>query len=170
MKMTKLSVRSSRQTGLLWMILTLIILCYAKGSVAQQRYDSSPQVEIKVLSAQVTKFEKPIRIGPPRRMIEYSEALVLQLEVDRNRFDSLPPDMEPFLYIGRNEYHIFAIDRQDNRQTLILTFHIRNWTQVRDNSPMVLTIDHGTPLRNPEIFERQRGPRFNKTLITGRPG
>jgi hypothetical protein len=167
--MMKTSSRFLKQSGLTLVIVALIIMCSADRRFSQQS-DVSSQVDIKVLSAVVTKFEKPIRIGPPKRAIEYREALVLQVEVDRDRFDSLPPDMEPFLYIGRNEYHIFAVDRQDSRKTLLLTFHIRNWTQLRDNSPMVLTIDHDAPLRNPERFERQQGPRFKKAIIAGSPG
>lgn len=71
--------------------------------------------------------------------------------------------------VGRgHEYHIFAIDRQDNRRTLILTFHIRDWTELSDRGLMILTIDHGAPARNPEIFERRQGPRFDKASIVDR--
>lgn len=167
MKITKAFNMSSKQAGLLLMIVTLV-LAFAERGAAQQRYDSA-QVDIKIVSAQQTRFEKPIKIGPPKRPIEYREAVVLTLEVDREAFDSLPPSMEPFLYIGRNEYRIFAIDRQDNRKTLLLTFHIRNWAQLRDNSLMVLTIEHDAPIRNPERFERQQVPRLNKAVISARP-
>ena len=149
-------------------MMMILFLALAGRVTAQQRYDSA-EVPIKIVSAQSQRFEKPIKIGPPKRAVEYREAVVLTLEVDRDAFDLLPPNMEPFLYIGRSEYHIFAIDRQDNRKTLLLTFHIRNWTQLRDNSPMVLTIDHDAPIRNPERFERQQGPRLSKTIISARP-
>lgn len=165
MKKKTNSSRLLKQSGFV-IVTTLFILCLVQPGLPQQRDERSrSQVDIKILSAVVTRFEKPIRIGPPKRGIEYREALVLQIEVDRDSLDSLPPDMEPFLYIGRNEYHIFAVDRRDDRRTLLLTFHIRNWTQLRENSPMVLTIDHDAPLRNPEVFERQPGPRFKKSII-----
>lgn len=167
MKITEALDSCKRQAGLLLMVV-ILFLAVAERVTAQQRVDSA-EVPIRIVSAQSTRFDKPIKIGPPKRAIEYREAVVLTLEVDRDAFDSLPPSMEPFLYIGRNEYHIFAVDRQDNRRTLLLTFHIRNWTQLRDNSPMVLTIDHDAPIRNPQRFERQQGPRLNKTIISARP-
>ncbi|HEX7333364.1 MAG TPA: hypothetical protein VF290_17810 [Pyrinomonadaceae bacterium] len=157
--------------GLVFMSM-MVMLTIAGDSgviVAQNRPADATEVAFRVLSAQARTFDKPIRIGPPKRAIEYREAVVLTLEVDREAFDALSPSMEAFLYIGRNEYRIFNIDRRDDRNTLLLTFHIRNWPQLRENSPMVLTIEHGAPIRNPERFERRQGPRLNKRILGSSP-
>jgi hypothetical protein len=124
------------------------------------------EVPFKVVSVEATRFDKPVRLGPAKRAIEYSEALVLKIQVDREQFDTLPPSIEPFLYIGTNEYHMFHIDRQDERKELVLTFHLREWEKLEDGAPMVLTIDHGAPVREPRRFEAAAGTlRFSKQAI-----
>jgi hypothetical protein len=124
-----------------------------------------PEVEVKPLSAKLERFDKPIRMGAGKRMLEYQEALVLQLQVEREQFDSLPPNIAPFLYIGGHEYRVFRIERRDGRTELMLTFHIRNWEKLEEEAPIVLTIDHGAPIREPERFMRREGPRFSKSMI-----
>lgn len=146
---------------------SLLAMCWGfRSMVAQERLKArAREVPFRIVSAEVTRFEKPIRIGPPKRAIEYREALVLKLRVDRERFDSLPPDIEPFLYVGPNEYRIFHIDRHDKRKHLVLTCHLRNWEKLTDRSPMVLTIDHGAPIRSPKDFDRAGIPRYRKKMI-----
>ena len=148
--------------------LLLAAVCGAQQSLARQsqRRPTLREVPLKVLSVELVRFEKPIRIGPPKRAVEYREALVLRAEVDKQTFDNLPPDIEPYLYIGEQEYRIFNIDRQDNRKELTLTFHVVNWQQLADGGAIVLTTDHGAPKNNPERFERRTVPRFNKSMIT----
>jgi hypothetical protein len=146
----------------------LTILLLSGASMAQQR-PGPREVSFKIVSAEATRFDKPVRIGAGKRAIEYQEALVLKLQVNREEFDSLPPDIEPFLYIGTNEYHVFNIDRKDESAELILTFHVRDWQRVQDGALMVLTTDHGGPIRNPEKYRRQEGVRFSKSLITRQP-
>ncbi len=143
--------------------LSLVQFCAGQGVATRER---QTEVEIKILSAELTRFEKPIKIGTGERAIEYQEALVLKGEVNGAAFDALPPSIEPFLYIGRHEYRMFHIDRKEKRKELILTFHIRNLQELADNAPVVLTIDHGAPLRNPKKFEgRDDLPRFSKKMI-----
>ena len=147
-----------RQVLLATLLLTVV-------TNAQQR--SGPrEVSFKFVSAAVTRFDKPVRIGVGKRMIEYQEALVLKLEVNREEFDSLPPNIEPYLYIGTSEYRVYHIDRKDGRSELILTFHVRDWQRLQDGALMVLTTEHGGPVRNPEKFRREGGVRFSKALIT----
>jgi hypothetical protein len=123
------------------------------------------EVPLQLLSAEITKFNEPVHIGSQGRAIEYREVLVLKVAVDRDRFDSLPPDIEPYLYIGRSEYRAFHIDRAGQGKDLILTFHIREWDALEDGAPVVLTIDHGGPVRHSEMFSRREGPRFHKKMI-----
>ena len=143
----------------------LATLLFTVVTNAQQR-PGPREVSFKVVSAAVTRFDKPVRIGVGKRMIEYQEALALKLEVNREEFDSLPPDIEPFLYIGTSEYRVYHIDRNDDRSNLILTFHVRDWQRLQDGALMVLTTEHGGPVRNPEKFRREGGVRFSKALIT----
>ena len=73
--------------------------------------------------------------------------------------------MQPFLYIGREEYRIFHEERNDERPDLILTVHVRNWDKLQEGAPLVLTIVHGGPARNPEKFVRTNTPRLSRRLI-----
>lgn len=153
--------------------LALALLCALLSVVrplaqTSPRQGDSPEVAIRVLSAEVVTFPRPIRLGPPRRATEYREALVLKVEVDKAVYDSLPPSMEPFLYIGREEYRIFSEERKEGQRNVVLTFHVRNWERLTDASPMVLTIDHGAPPRDLERFNQRTRPRFNKSMITDR--
>ena len=122
-------------------------------------------VQVHVVSAELQRFDKPIRLGVGKRTVHYQEALVLKLTVDRMGFDSLPPDIEPFLYIGGQEFRIFDVERHDDRRDLILTFHIRDWEKLPDASPLVLTIEHGGPQRNPERYISPETPRFKRSMI-----
>ena len=126
------------------------------------------EVPVQLLSAEITRFQRPLRAGANRRGIEYGEALVLKVSVEREAFDALPPNIEPFLYVGRNEYRVFHIDRDDHRQSLILTFHILKWDQLEDDSQVTLTIDHGAPIRHGEKYSHQDAPRFHTNMIVDR--
>lgn len=150
------------------LVLLLPVICGAQESFAQPggRRPTPREVPLKILSLEIARFQKPIRLGPPKRATEYREALVLRAEVDKQTFDNLPPDIEPYLYIGEKEYRIFNIDRQDNRKELILTFHVLDWQQLADGGAIVLTTDQGGPKNNPERFDRRTALRFNKAMIT----
>lgn len=146
----------------------LIAIACTVDSTAQEPAKKARLKELpfKIVSLEATRFDKPIRLGLAKRAIEYGEALVLKIQVDREQFDSLPPSIEPFLYIGADEYHMFHIDRQDERKELILTFHLREWEKLEDGAPMVLTIDHGAPVRDPRRFEAAAETvRFSKQAI-----
>ena len=147
-------------------VMFLLIAIHGGDSAAQPAMTKvAPDVAVTFVSAEVTRFPAPIRLGAGTTTLAYQEALVLKLRVDRQAFDALPPSMEPYLYIGRREFRSFHIDRADNRNDLILTFHIQDWTQLDDGAPFVLTIDHGAPVRDPARFARVVGPRFSRSLI-----
>ena len=158
-----------RQTNLVppvQVLLVILLFVNAAFAYTQQQKPGPREVNFRIVSGEVTRFDKPVRIGVGKRAIEYQEALVLKLQVNREEFDSLPPNIEPFLYIGTKEYRIFHIDMKDESRELILTFHVRDWQRLQENSPMVLTTEHGGPVRDPEKFRRREGTRFSKTLIT----
>jgi hypothetical protein len=142
-----------------------LICAFLAEVAAGQNIPRITEVPVKLLSAEIRKFETPIRIGSPARALEYREALVLKIAVDRDAFDSLPPDIEPYLYIGRNEYRLFHIDRTGPGKDLLLTFHVQKWEVLEDGAPIVMTIDHGAPIREPERFSRQQGQRFHKKMV-----
>jgi hypothetical protein len=146
----------------LFLVLLMGVLCFGQEALKDS---TRKEVNLKIVSAEINRFDKPIRIGPGERAFEYQEALVLKVQVNQQEFDELPPSMEPFLYIGKNEYRIFHIDRSKSDEGLILTFHIRNWEKVEDGEPLVLTIDHGDPVRNAEKYKQRKLPRFNKKII-----
>ncbi len=142
--------------------LPMTVLCFGQEA---SKDSNRAEVNVKIVSAEVHRFDKPVRIGPGKRAFEYQEALVIKVQVDQQEFDGLPPSREPFLYIGNSEYHIFHIDRGKSDKGLILTFHIRNWEKVKDGELLVLTINHGDPVRNAEKYRRRKSPRFNKKII-----
>lgn len=162
----RLSINPAKlgQVILATLFLTNVVLAYFEQERPRKR-----EVNFSIVSAEVTRFDKPVRIAVGKRAIEYQEALVLKLQVNRDEFDSLPPDIEPFLYIGTSEYGIFHIDRKDESRELGLTFHVRDWQRLQENSLMVLTTEHDGPIRNPEKFRRREGTRFSRNLITRRP-
>ncbi len=156
-----------KRSTCVFLVFLLALLFYPGRSLSQESGQApfSPVVDIKLLSAEITRFDKRIRIGVGKRTIEYQEALVLKVLANREKFDSLPPSIEPFLYVGRHEYRMFHIDRDDERKELILTFHIRNWEELEDRAPVVLTIDHGGPIRDPRRFLRRASFRLSKEMI-----
>ena len=149
-------------------IVTMLLFAFHGGDGAAQPPAPKPtaaEVDVTFVSAEIVRFPAPIRLPGGTRATEYQEALVLKLGVDRRAFDALPPSMEPYLYIGGREFRIFQIDRDDNRNDLTLTFHIRDWMQLAEGAPFVLTIAHGAPVRDPDRFARIVGPRFSRQLI-----
>jgi len=151
-----------RQSAVVIMLLCIAI--YGSDGMAQPA-NMKPDVDVTFVSAEIIRFPQPIRLGTGPSALAYQEALVLKLRVDRQAFDSLPPSMDPYLYIGRREFRIFHIDRVDSRNDLTLTFHIEDWTQLDDGAPYVLTIDHGAPVRDPGRYARVVGPRFSRSVI-----
>lgn len=149
-------------------LLFLFIGAGASYAGFQQPRPGPREVSFKIISAEETRLDKPVRTGVGKRVIEYQETLVLKLQVNREEFDSLPPSIAPFLYIGASEYRIFHIDRKDESRELILTFHIRDWKRLQEGGLMVLTTEHGGPRREPEKFRSREGTRYNKRLITRR--
>ena len=149
------------------MVVCLVIAVCGGDGAAQPAAPQpvSPEVDVTFVSAEIVRFPAPIRLGGGIGTLDYQEALVLKLRVDRQAFDALPPSMDPYLYIGGREFRIFHIDRDESRNDLTLTFHVRNWEQLAEGAPFVLTIDHGAPVRDPGRFARVSGPRFSRQLI-----
>jgi hypothetical protein len=145
-----------------------VLFCVVRLAAAQPTVARHPGREIgfKIVSAELTRFVRPIRIGIGKQAISYEEALVLKLEVSREEYDSLPPDIEPFFYVGSVELRTFHIDRRDDSNRLVLTFHAPHWTELREGASMVLTTEHAAPAIEPERF--QKAPRFSHRLIVDR--
>lgn len=142
---------------------TLVVLAslWAPFVFAQIQEAPATDLPFDVVSAKVERFEKAIRLGPPGRASEYQEALVLVLAVDAEILDSLPPSIEPFLYVGSQELRIYSVrfassDRQE------IEFHVPDPKVLEDGAPMVLTIEHGAPIRQPDRFVDSKTPRFRE--------
>ena len=147
--------------------LALVMLIASPAGYGQTRTSKAlpTHLAFQVNSAEIIRFPKPIQLGIGKRKIEYKEALILSLDVRQKDYEALPPSIEPFLYIGSREYRIFSVQRAKTKGVLTLTFHIRDWAKIRDKSPMILTILHGEPVRNPKIFSKYKSPVFNKSII-----
>ena len=156
--------RTLRVLQALALLLSVVGLGGASGPCFAQDAFQAPSSEvplIDLISMRVQQFETPIRLGTREGALEYSEALVLEVEVLRKDMDSLPPSMEPFLYIGSREVQIFQVTQGTRKDRLNLRFHLPKWQEIPEGAPMVLTIDHGAPQREPELFlARKDLPRF----------
>jgi len=136
------------------LIATLLSLMLGTAALAA---DTLP---FKIAGATVDKFERPLQTRTGR----YTQALVLQLEVDRRAWESLPPAIETFLYIGSHELRPFATELGKDR--VILTFHDPDWQSLKGGESMVLTTEHGDPLRNPQRYAD--APRYDPGIIETR--
>ncbi len=116
------------------------------------------ELPFQIVGASVDKFD------PPRstRHGRYEQALVLQLEVKRDDWTGLPPDIAPFLYIGTHELRPFA--NVLDGESVVYTFHDPDWQQLQGGEPMVLTTRHGDPILHPETYKDY--PRYDPRLIT----
>lgn len=119
--------------------------------------DPPRELNFKIASATVQKFERPLRA----RSGEYDVALVLTLDVVRSDWEILPPDIETYLYIGKHELRPFANQLNTDRVTLV--FHDPNWKDLQGGETMVLTTVHGDPINNPEKYKGY--PQFDPSII-----
>lgn len=115
------------------------------------------EVAFRVVTAEVQRFERVL----PSRKGEYREALVLRIEAAVADYEALQPAKEAFLYVGRHELR--PIDFQWGKERVVVTFHDPAWRELRGGEPMVLTTEHGEPLRNPQKFGRAL--RFSRDMI-----
>jgi hypothetical protein len=139
-----------------------------QGAAVQQPRQPrlSLEVPFELVSTELTRLRAPVRIGALPQAPTYREALVFRLRVNAERYDGLPPDIEPFLYVNGYELHTFAIDRPERGKELVLTFHAPAWQRIPDSALMVLTAEHGAPIRDPKRF--QRAPRFLRGAVVDR--
>jgi hypothetical protein len=163
-RVSRLRASSSVSFFAVMTVLLLAFNCYTQDTTSKS---IRKEIDVKVLSWEMKRFDKPIRLGVGKRAVEYREALVLKLQVPRDQFDSLPPDIEPFLYIGPEEYRMFKIERRADARELTLVFHIRNREKLREGWPIVLTIDHGAPIRDSKRFDKPSIPRVHLKEIKG---
>jgi hypothetical protein len=111
----------------------------------------------KLLSAEVQDVRVPnLGVKHQRR---YDRALVLRVVVDRKTYDSLPPDIAAYLYLGTHALHPFKIERPRDAETVVITFHDPDWKSLTEPVPMVLTTRHGDPIRYPQRY--RDAPRFD---------
>jgi len=139
--------------------LIALALSFTIGFAAFAASPTRPrELPFKIVSASVDTFDPPQRTRQGR----YTQALVLQLEVKRDDWTGLPPDIAPFLYIGNHELRPFANVLDGKR--VVYTFHDPDWQQLQGGELMVLTTRHGDPILHPETYKGY--PRYDPRLIT----
>lgn len=126
-------------------------------SIGFAAFAASP-TPFTIVGASVDTFDPP----QSTRHGRYKEALVLQLEIKRDDWIGLPPDIAPFLYIGTHELRPFANVVDDKR--VVYTFHDPDWQQLQGGEPMVLTTRHGDPILHAEAYKDY--PRYDPGMIT----
>lgn len=137
------------------LIATVLSLTISTAAVAQQQ--KPRELPVKIVSATVEKFDPPM----PSRNGRYEEALVLRLEAARSEWESLPPAIETFLYIGTHELRPIATQLDKDR--VILTFHDPDWEALQGGERMVLTTEHGDPVFNPGKYAD--APKYDPKII-----
>jgi hypothetical protein len=137
----------------------LLIWCGRLG--AQPRQAPPTTADVQIVSAEVQRFAKPVRLDS--RSPEYDQALVLTLRADERQVDAFPPSLQPVVLIGRDEYRIFREDRVE-RQQIVLTVHVPQWNRLEEGAPVILTVAQG-PDRNVDRLVRPGTPRFSRKLI-----
>ena len=130
----------------------------AVAAQAQTRGGSRSEVTFEIVSATVEKFARPI---PTRGGGAYSTALALRVAVAPGDLDALPPSLLPFLYIGTHELRPFMLTLE--RERVIMTFHDPNWQKLQGGEPMVITVNEGDPINNPDRYAGY--PPFDPRII-----
>ncbi len=148
--------------------LTLVAAAVLAGPLAAQEVALRPEVPLEIVSAEIVRFPAPIRIGVGERAVQYSEALLLTVEVAQATMDSLPPALQPFLYLARREYSIFKTAPGNAAGRLQLIFHIPDWPALEEDVPVVLTVDRGAPVRDPDRFRGRDLPRLQRATFVDR--
>jgi hypothetical protein len=133
------------------------VLSLMLGTAAMAADPQNLELTVKILNVKVEKFDRTLQTRKGR----YAQALVLRLEVERRAWESLPPSVETFLYIGSHELRPFATELEADR--VILTFHDPDWQELKGGEPMVLTTQHGDPVRNPQSYAGY--PRYDPKTI-----
>lgn len=121
--------------------LIVFLLSLTLGATAM-----AAELPFKIVGASVEKFERPMQTRTGR----YEQALVLRLEADRKAWESLPPSIETFLYIGKHELR--PMETELGKDRVVLTFHDPDWQSLKGGESMVLTTEHGDPVTNPESY------------------
>ena len=153
----------------LGVVVLALCLTVAPRADGQPRGQSrNAEVHIAFVAAELVRFPKPLLLGAGKSAKQLEEALLVKVDVSRSQYDALPPDIEPYLYIGRQELRAFAVDRGRD-EVVRLTFYAERWGGLEDGAPMVLTIEHGRPAREPRVYARRTGlPRFRKASVVDR--
>lgn len=135
------------------------VLSFILGTAAMAAEHGAPprELPVQVVKAVIQKFERPMQ----NRKGRYSQALVLRVEAPRRLWESLPPSIETFLYIGTHELRPMETELEPGR--VILTFHDPDWQELKGGEPMVLTTEHGDPIHQPEKYAGH--PRFDPKVI-----
>jgi hypothetical protein len=131
--------------------------CATTAQTTETRPKRREEVPFRLVSASVEQFqrERPSIRGP------YREALVVRIEASRADYEALPPSVAAYLYIATHELR--PLKFQWTAETVTVTFHDPQWRELRGGEPMVLTINHSDPLRNPEKYREY--PKFDPGWI-----
>ena len=144
--------------GIRVFVLFTLISAAAVAGHAQTRGGSRSEVRFEIVSATVEKFARPI---PTRGGGAYSTALALRVAVAQADLDALPPSLLPFLYIGTHELRPFLQTLERDR--VVVTFHDPNWQKLQGGEPMVITVNEGDPVNNPDRYAGY--PPFDPRII-----
>jgi hypothetical protein len=132
---------------------------------------SAAEVPFRFVAAESVRFDPPLLVNGPKSP-GLRQAFLVTLEVDPKTWSALPPSIEPFLYVGTLELRPFKSEPSKDGGKLVITYYSEDaeaGLRAADDAPLVLTMEHGAPSREPQRFAaRPEGARYRKELFTDR--
>jgi hypothetical protein len=151
--------------------LALGALVAAPAAAQPRPARSGAEVPFRFVSAETQRFDPPLQVGGPKAP-GLRQAFLVTVEVDLKTWSALPPSVEPFLYVGALELRPFKSQPSDDGRKLTIAYYSADaeaGLRVADEAPMVLTMEHGAPARDPKRFEaRSDVARFRRELFIDR--
>ena len=77
----------------------------------------------------------------------------------RNYDEIISKSNMPLLFIDTFSYQYYKEEKGASKNKKVLLFHVPNWEEIKDNSPITYTLNHYNPHRN------NRNKKFRKDEI-----
>lgn len=143
------------------------LVCVACLLAVSQPIAAAPQGDpelpdspsVRSIKLRIVDFEKPRRKGYGEGAVTFTRALEIRLEVGPYQ----EMGVEPFLYLGTREVRGHEIERKpDGSMTKI--FLDPKFEELREGDSIILTNDHGRPIRDEAMRARAKF-RFSRKFV-----
>lgn len=128
---------------------------FASSQNARGQLPDEPPV--RDVQLRIVDFDKPQRKGYGEGAVIFNRALEIKLDVGPYQ----EMGIEPFLYIGTHEIRGHDIDRRKDG-SMIKTFLDPRFADLQDGAAIILTNDHGRPIRDEAMRRRAKFRYYRK--------